>query len=140
MTRHDHAICHVGAVIALQLILFIGWSAQSAAQDKPPVRGEVLTTFDVGDVEPGHYQLKATMFIMEPGAEAPYHIHKGPGIRYVLDGAITIQWKDQGSNTYGVGSTYVEGPGENHPVGVIAAKNSTSETTRVLIIELLPVE
>lgn len=140
MSSLNCALNHVFAVVALPLMLMIGWSAQLAAQDKPSVRGEVLTTFDIGDVEPGRYQLKATMFIMDPGSEAPFHIHKGPGIRYVLDGAITIQWKNQGANTYGVGSTYVEGKGENHPVGVIAAKNSTSETTRVLIVELLPVE
>jgi quercetin dioxygenase-like cupin family protein len=124
--------------VAIQLTLLIAWSTQLMAQEKPKVRGDTLTQYDIGQVEAGHYQLKATLFSMEPGAEAPYHIHKGPGIRYVLEGAITIQWKDQGANTYGVGSTYTEGPGENHPSGVIAARNLTSVTTKVLIVELLP--
>lgn len=124
--------------VAAQLTLLVAWSGQSLAQEKPSVRGDVLTQYDIGQVEPGHYQLKATLFTMEPGAEAPYHVHKGPGIRYVLEGAITIQWKDQSANTYGAGSTYVEGPGENHPPGVIAARNLTSVTTKVLIVEFLP--
>jgi quercetin dioxygenase-like cupin family protein len=124
--------------IAMQITLLIGWPTQLMAQEKPKFRGDTLTTFELGPVEAGQYKLKATLFSMEPGAEAPYHLHKGPGIRYVLEGAITISWKDKGANTFGAGSTYTEGPGENHPPGVIAAKNLTSVTTKVLIIELLP--
>lgn len=126
-----------GFASAALAIFLIALPVQVNAQEKP-IRGDVLTEFDIGSVDPGDYVMKATMFTMEPGAEAPYHIHKGPGIRYVLEGAITIQWTDAGANTYGVGSTYTEGPGENHPPGVIAARNLTSVTTRVLIVELLP--
>ncbi len=125
-------------VVAMQITLLAAWPTQLTAQDKPKVRGDALTSFDIGPVEAGNYQMKATLFTMEPGAEAPYHIHKGPGVRYVLEGAITIQWKEKGANTYGAGSTYTEGPGENHPPGVIAARNLTSVTTKVLIVELLP--
>ena len=128
-----------GIAVAAQIMLLVAWSTQLTAQEKPKFRGDVLTQFDIGSIDAGRYQLKATLFSMEPGAEAPYHIHKGPGIRYVLEGAITVSWKDKGSNTFGVGSTYTEGPGENHPPGVIAARNLTSVTTKVLIIELLPV-
>ena len=124
--------------IAIHATLLFAGSTQLMAQDKPKVRGDTLTSYNIGPVEAGNYQLKATLFTMEPGAEAPYHIHKGPGVRYVLEGAITIQWKDKGANTYGAGSTYTEGPGENHPPGVIAARNLTSVTTKVLIVELLP--
>ena len=124
--------------VAMQITLLVGWPTQLIAQEKSKVRGDTLTTFELGPVEAGQYKLKATLFSMEPGAEAPYHLHKGPGIRYVLEGAITISWKDKGANTFGAGSTYTEGPGENHPPGVIAAKNLTSVTTKVLIIELLP--
>ncbi|MHC4434131.1 MAG: cupin domain-containing protein [Planctomycetota bacterium] len=127
-----------GFASAALVILLVTWPAHVIAQDKPKIRGDVLTEFDIGSVDPDQYVMKATLFSMEPGAEAPYHIHKGPGIRYVLEGAITIQWSKEGANTYGVGSTYTEGPGENHPPGVIAARNLTSVTTKVLIIELLP--
>ncbi len=126
-------------IIAMQATLLVTWPTQLMAQEKPKFRGDALTQFDLGHVEAGRYQLKATLFSMEPGAEAPYHLHKGPGIRYVLEGAVTVSWKDKGSNTFGAGSTYTEGPGENHPPGVIAARNLTSVTTKVLIIELLPV-
>lgn len=124
--------------VAMQIALLVAWPTQPIAQEKPKVRGDTLTTFELGPVEAGQYKLKATLFSMEPGAEAPYHLHKGPGIRYVLEGAITINFKGKGENTFGAGSTYTEGPGENHPAGVIAAKNLTSVTTKVLIVELLP--
>ena len=131
------ALCVI--VIAIQATLLVAWPAQLMAQEKPKFRGDALTQFNIGHIEAGQYQVKATLFSMDPGAEAPDHIHKGPGIRYVLEGAVTVSWKDGGSNTFGVGSTFTEGPGENHPPGVIAAKNLTSVTTKVLIIELLPV-
>ena len=124
--------------VAVQITLLVGWPTQPIAQEKPKFRGDTLTTFEIGHVEAGQYKLKARLFSMEPGAEVPYHIHKGPGIRYVLEGAVTINSKDKGANTYGAGSTFTEGPGENHPPGVMAGKNLTSVTTKILIIELLP--
>ncbi len=124
--------------VAIMTSILVAGSVQVVAQGKPKVRGDALTSYDIGPVEAGNYQIKATLFTMEPGAEAPYHIHKGPGVRYVLEGAITIQWKNKGTNTYGAGSTYTEGPGVNHPPGVISARNLTSVTTKVLIVELLP--
>ncbi len=124
--------------VAMQITLLVGWPTQLIAQEKPKFRGDTLTTFELGPVEAGQYKLKATLLSAEPGAEVPYHIHKGPGIRYVLEGAVTLSWKDKGANTFGAGSTYTEGPGENHPPGVIAGKNLTSVTTKILIIELLP--
>ena len=124
--------------VAMQITLLVAWPTQPIAQEKPKFRGDTLTTFELGPVEAGQYKLKATLFTMEPGAEAPYHLHKGPGIRYVLAGAITVSFKGKGANTYGAGSTFTEGPGENHPAGVMAARNLTSVTTKVLIIELLP--
>lgn len=127
-----------GIAVAAQIMFFVAWSTQLIAQEEPKFHGDVLTQFDVGSIDAGRYELKVTIFSMEPGAEAPYHLHKGPGVRYVLEGAITIRWKDKGANTFGAGSTYTEGPGENHPSGVIAARNLTSVTTKVLIVELLP--
>ena len=126
-----------GIAVAAQIMLLVAWSTQLIAQEKPKIRGDVLTQFDIGSIDAGRYELKTTLFSMEPGSMAPYHIHKGPGVRYVLEGAITIQWKDKGANTFGAGSTYTEGPGENHPPGVISARNLTSVTTKVLIVELL---
>jgi len=56
----------------------------------------------------------------------------------VLEGAVSIAWKDRGMQTFKAGSTYFEGAGENHPPEEMAAKNVAEGVTRTLVIELLP--
>lgn len=82
--------------------------------------------------------MKGTLLTMQPGAEIPDHKHTGPGLRYVLEGAITIAWKDGSTQTFSAGSTYFEGPGSNHPSGNISARNGGNTLCRVWIVELVP--
>ena len=110
------------------------------AQDKPQFRVDKLSEFELGNIEPGRYVLKAVVFTMQPRAKIPAHVHKSAGTRYVLEGAISINWKNGTAQTYSAGSTYTEGPGENHPPGVMAASNPTDAVTKVLIIELVRIE
>ena len=123
-------------------LAFLG--AALMAVDAGPAQGQekdfsakVLQQEDVGTLE-GERTMRIVMFTMQPGAEVPEHQHDGPGLRYVLDGAVTIAWKDGGEKTFEAGDTYFEGPGANHPAGAISATNPTDEVTRVLIIETLP--
>lgn len=109
--------------------------------DTPAPKGFVTTEIRkeaLGDLAAGKYVMRAVELVMEPGAEVPFHVHKGPGIRYVLEGAITINWKEGKTETYEAGSTYFEGLGENHPAGTISAKNNGKVRCRVIIVELLP--
>ena len=86
----------------------------------------------------GKWDMKATMLVIEPGGQIPFHVHQGAGIRYVLEGAITINWKQGKTETFEAGSTYFEGPGENHPAGMMSARNSGQGLCRVVIVELVP--
>ena len=61
--------------------------------------------------------MKATKLEIQPGGEVPFHMHKGPGLRYVVEVAITIKWKEGNAQTYAAGSTYFEGSGANHRDG-----------------------
>lgn len=111
------------------------------AQQAPASRPFVATTLQeepLGVLPPGKWTMKSTMLVIEPGGEVPFHVHKGPGLRYVLEGAITINWKEGKTQTFETGSTYFEGPGENHPAGTISAKNNGTGPCRVLIVEVLP--
>ncbi|MFD2273927.1 cupin domain-containing protein [Undibacterium arcticum] len=92
----------------------------------------------VGELPPGKWNMKATMLVIEPGGEIPFHVHTGPGLRYVLEGAITINWKAGKTQTFEAGSTYFEGPGENHPAGTMSARNGGQGPCRVVIVELVP--
>ncbi len=97
-----------------------------------------LQQVPLGALGPGKWSMKSTMLVMEPGAKIPFHVHAGPGLRYVLEGAITIVWKDGKTQTFDAGSTYFEGRGENHPAGTISARNDGKGPCRVLIVEVDP--
>lgn len=108
-------------------------------QDRP-FRSVVITNVEIGEIPQGNYALRATIMTVDPGADIPDHVHNYPGLRYMLEGALTIQWKDGGSQTFSAGSTFFERPGANHPPGVMAAANPLGVPARVLIIELVPDE
>ena len=57
----------------------------------------VLEQVDLGHVPAGERITKLTLLELQPGAEIPPHTHKGPGLRYVVEGAISIAWKDRGT-------------------------------------------
>ncbi len=122
------------------LVLILSMATSAIAQDKPQFRVDKLTEFQLGKVDPGRYVLRAVVNTMQPHAKIPPHIHKSFGIRYVLEGSIVINWKRGAAQTFSAGSTFYEGPGENHPSGVMAAYNPTDALTKVLIIELVPVK
>ena len=109
----------------------------SATAQEPKFKGTMLEQVDLGNLPEGARVLKMTLLELQPRAEIPSHTHKGPGLRYVLDGAISIAWKDRGMQTFKAGSTYFEGAGENHPPNAMSAKNAAEGVTRVLIVELL---
>lgn len=124
----------VAFIIAAGLMAFHPDPAQAGEKK---FGAEVLQEEDVGMLD-GERKMRIVMFTMQPGAEVPEHKHDGPGLRYVLDGAITIARKDGSEKTFGAGETYFEGPGANHPAGNMSARNPTDQVTRVLIVETLP--
>jgi quercetin dioxygenase-like cupin family protein len=125
------------SAIATTAILGAG---PSLAQTTAPKTFNLTTLQQVplGELPRGKWNMKATMVTMAPGGEIPPHIHKGPGLRYVVEGEITINWKEGKSETFKAGSTYFEGAGENHPAGTFSAKNNGKSTSRVVVIELDP--
>jgi quercetin dioxygenase-like cupin family protein len=114
-------------------------SSPAKAEDQPQFRDEVIMQVALEHVEPGNYALRMRVLTMEPLGKIPPHVHEFGGVRYVLDGAITINWKDGRTQTFAQGSTYFEGPGQNHPAGAMAASNPVDKPTRVLIVELVPI-
>ena len=122
--------------VLLGALGLLGSTVAAPAQDKP-YKIEQLQIEDVGEFS-GPQVLRIVMLTMQPGADIPEHEHSGPGLRYVVDGAITVADKSGEQVTYTAGETYFEGPGANHPAGEISAHGSDDGTTHVLIIEVLP--
>jgi quercetin dioxygenase-like cupin family protein len=134
-------LCKVATVAVIVTMGLLG-TAPSTAQTSAPKSFSVTTLQQValGELPPGKWNMKAIMVAIEPGGQIPSHVHKGPGLRYVLEGAITIKWKDGKSQIFKAGSTYFEGAGENHPAGDVSARNDGAGPCRVVIVELVPQE
>lgn len=131
-----HKLAAASLVAAMAVL---GSGSSMAEQPGPPkYTMDTLQEVPLGELPPGKWDMKATMLVIEPGGKIPFHVHKGPGLRYVLDGAITITWKEGKTQTFAAGSTYFEGRGENHPAGTISARNDGKVPCRVVIIELVP--
>ena len=124
----------------LTSVLTVCLSISSASAEDMKFKASVLEQVDLGNVPAGERVMKMTLLELQPGAEIPPHTHKGPGLRYVLEGAISVAWKDRQTQTFKAGETYFEGAGENHPPGQMSAKNAAESMTRVVIVELLPKE
>jgi quercetin dioxygenase-like cupin family protein len=124
----------------LTSIVALCMAVSSASSEDMKFKSSVLEQVDLGNVPGGERVMKLTLLELQPGAEIPPHTHKGPGLRYVLEGAISIAWKDRDTQTFKAGSTYFEGAGENHPPGQMSAKNAADGMTRVVIVELVPKE
>lgn len=126
--------------VAFFVIVFLTDSDSLAIAGEKTYKGTVLEQLELDTLSEDKRVLKMTLLEMQPGAEIPAHTHKGPGLRYVLEGAVAIAWKDRGMQTFEAGSTYFENAGENHPSEEMSAKNMAEGITRVLIVELLPLE
>ncbi len=131
----------VALSLSMVMTTLVGLGSSMAQQPTPSkITFNTLQKVPLGELPPGKWSMKATMLIMEPGGEVPFHMHKGPGLRYVLEGAITIKWREGKTQTFEAGSTYFEGQGENHPAGTISARNDGKVPCRVLVVELVPEE
>jgi quercetin dioxygenase-like cupin family protein len=131
----------LGVVSVVATVATLG-AGLSMAQTPAPKKftANTLQQVSLGELPRGKWNMKATMLVIEPGGEIPFHVHKGPGLRYVLEGAITINWKGGKAQTFEAGSTYFEGRGENHPAGTMSARNDGKMPCRVVIVELVPQE
>jgi quercetin dioxygenase-like cupin family protein len=126
--------------VMLMSLLTTCLSICPASAEEMKFKSSVLQQIDLGSVPAGERVMKMTLLELQPGAEIPPHTHKGPGLRYVLEGAISVAWKDRQNQTFKAGETYFEGAGENHPPGQMSAKNAAEGMTRVVIVEFLPKE
>jgi len=123
-----------GAMLATILLL-----AVSAFGDEKNHKGpKVLQDVALGELDIKNPMMRARKFTLPPGAKTPTHRHDGPGIRYVIEGEITIHWKDGTKHVYGPGDTYFEGRGENHPPHDMAAANEGDKPVTVVIVDLHP--
>ena len=123
-------------VCALAIVPGLAWP-----QEKPkPFSNVVINESVIGELPQGRYAFRVTVTSVAPRAEIPFHVHCCPGVRYMLEGALTIHWAGRGTQTYSAGSTYYESAGPNHPTAGMAAANTLDLPSKLLIIELVRVD
>lgn len=131
------------AILPLAVGLSVGAAFGIAAGQQSDIlfsrNGEtlrVLKSVDLGNVAAGRYTLRMAEYSMQPGSRVSSHVHLGPGLRYVLQGTIAIEYrKGDAIKTQHMGSTYFEPAGPHY-----GGYNASSGRTRVLITELMPVK
>jgi quercetin dioxygenase-like cupin family protein len=125
-------------LILLCMIVLLGGVGHLAAQEKVEVRG-VTSEVKIEEVTFGHlselndrFKMRATEFVLAPGAFIGAHHHAGPGIRYILSGEITIT--EGGIVTvYKAGEYYYETGNIAH-----TAENKANVPLRFSVVEMIP--
>lgn len=114
-----------------------GFSAK-AAEQKFKYWSTIMQEDSIGYLNAANKALRGRVITFEPGAVAKFHLHKVPGIRYVLEGTVTVKWKDGTSNEYEAGSTFFEGPIGNKPARTHEVSNDGQVVAKVWTVELIP--
>lgn len=125
---------------AVLLVSNIAFSAK-AAEQTPKYWSTIMQENSIGLLNTADKALRGRTITFEPGAvSSKFHVHKVPGIRYVLEGSVTVEWKDGASNTYEAGSTFFEGPVGDAPARAHTVSNNGRIIAKVWAVELIPEE
>jgi quercetin dioxygenase-like cupin family protein len=60
------------------------------------------------DYPPGATEITTSVLTLQPGEETGWHHHEAPLIAYVIHGAITVDYRDEGTRTYETGDALIE--------------------------------
>jgi hypothetical protein len=104
----------------------------TAAESSEPISStiKIVDPITTADLQAGWF-MRCDSVAFPPGGCALTHTHKGPGIRYLLDGTIRIDTLGE-STAYGVsGAWYESGP---HPVFAQADAQLNTGFVRVMVL------
>jgi len=125
-------------LMLLLVVALLSGSGRLPAQERVEMRG-ISAAIKLDEVVYGHlpelngkFKLRATEVTIAPGGYLGVHHHVGPGIRYVLSGAVSFT--EGGHITiYRAGDYFFETGNLAH-----TAENKTEESLRILFVEILP--
>ena len=125
-------------LLLLPVVALLGGADPSVAQEKVEVRG-ITSVIKLDEVLFGHlnelndkFRIRATEFMLEPGAYLGVHHHVGPGVRYIISGELTFTVGGR-ATIYKPGDYYFETGNLAH-----TAENKTNLPLRVLVVDILP--
>lgn len=125
--------------IPSRILIFAVRAAHEVSQE--PIQGATLTKMlerQVDGLTAGTYWMRAVLAELAPGGVIGPHTHRGPGLRYVLTGRLTITLggPEGSSETYSAGQSYFE-PAGTHMARV---EGDPLTTIRFIVVELQSAE
>ena len=78
---------------------------------------------------PGAPGITAVMITIEPGGTTGWHIHEVPLYAYILDGELTVDYGDKGTNLYKPGEAFMEAMNWVHN-----GTNNTDKPVRLMAV------
>jgi quercetin dioxygenase-like cupin family protein len=116
-------------LVALALALPVGALAHGAAPAGPAVAYQAIFP---NLTMAGQFDELMVVLDFAPGAGVPLHVHGGPTLVTVLDGAITLTERGM-QQSYRAGESWTETPGNRHE-----AVNGGATPARVVVSFLVP--
>jgi quercetin dioxygenase-like cupin family protein len=123
------------ATLSLGLAITASYAAEESAQYKSLLTPLLETGTDIIDqpiaYPSGTPKVTAATVVIPPGQETGWHTHEVPLFVHVLEGAVTVDYGDKGTNVYEAGETIMEAM--NWPHNGI---NEGDEPVRIFVVYL----
>lgn len=131
------------ALLVVALVSACGGGGDEAASSPTPsaVATSPQTLLDAADVtvlgqkiaypKKGQAQVSSSIVSIAPGAETGVHKHNTPMYAYILEGMLTVEYKDGTIKEYGPGTALMEAEGTWHN-----GKNLGDVPVRVLVVNI----
>jgi quercetin dioxygenase-like cupin family protein len=124
--------------VALLAGALISLTACGGDDEEPAPRSvELLSTSQTILGQPIEYptsgplEIGSSIVTLQPGEETGWHHHDAPLYAYILEGAVTVNYGDDGVRIYREGEAFMEAVGTSHN-GV----NDGDEQVRILVVNL----
>ncbi len=105
------------------VFLFAGCGSDSAeSTDPPPDRvvglldavGRTILGQEFSYPASGPAQVTASVLTLQPGEQTGWHHHEAPLFAYVMEGAVTVDYGEDGTRTYRTGDSIMEALNLSH--------------------------
>lgn len=109
-----HRSIWLAVAILLAGATFAGWGGLTQARPSAATVERLLETSktvvgqDIVYPTVGNAKVVAVIVTMQPGAETGLHLHEVPLFGYMLEGELTVQYKDHGTRVYRKGDALME--------------------------------
>jgi quercetin dioxygenase-like cupin family protein len=129
------------AVIALVLLAACSGAATVSGGTQASAPPTVVELLDAADAtvldQPVEYptggtaEISSAVLTLQPGEKTGWHHHEAPLYAHILEGEITVDYRDHGSRTYAAGESLMEAVDVSHN-----GHNDGDQPVKILVVNL----